>query len=385
MKDRNHRPRLVYVIRSANVGGVEQHVIGLIKAFRERYDIVLVSLTNEPTHELFRNLGIQIHKLRDQTQQSLSTLSNFRYLTKLLRDLEPDVLHLHGIRPIFFGSIAGRIAGTTQIVATFHSSHQLMAMTQGGQTSVLKLAVSKLLHLTGIALSTRTIAVSDNLRRELLQLLKAFLFLPYFFNRSKLSVIHNGIDFEHFNARRTRQKAPAEATTVGFVGRLDPKKGVQFLIAAIAQLRREGLNVELHVVGDGWDADRLKAIADDNQLRECIKFLGHHEDIASVARDFDIFVLPSLSEGMPLTIMEMMALGVPVVATNVGGIPEQIEDGITGILVAKADSHQLAYAIRRLADDPALRDRLATGAVNAARNLFDEKSMIQKTEALYLS
>jgi len=103
----------------------------------------------------------------------------------------------------------------------------------------------------------------------------------------------------------------------------------------------------------------------------------------TLARDFDVFVLPSLSEGMPLTIIEMMAVGVPVIATRVGGIPEQIEDGVSGLLVEVRNSQQIAEQIWKLLHDPQLAQRMTRAARERALRLFDDRVMFRSLESLY--
>jgi glycosyltransferase involved in cell wall biosynthesis len=260
-----------------------------------------------------------------------------------------------------------------------------MAMNETGAVQPVKLLVSKLMHFLGIACSTHSIAVSRQLDRELKQILRQFLLLPYWINKHKLRVIYNGIELERFWRHSLPSRDAREEIMVGFVGRLDPKKGVEDLIEAVTELIRRGNRLKLRIVGTGWYREKLEPLVASAGMGEHITFLGHRSDVMIVARDFDIFVLPSLSEGLPISIIEMMATGLPIVATNVGGIPEQVEDGVNGFLIAPRDPLALAHAIGRLYAEPALRLAFARSGQTRARALFDARTMLEATEAAYSS
>ncbi|HVQ16380.1 MAG TPA: glycosyltransferase family 4 protein, partial [Vicinamibacterales bacterium] len=373
-----------FVIRSAQVGGVEQHVIDLIQSLRGQYSIELVTLTDEAPHESFARLGIPLHQLKGHTVQRVSSLSNLGDLVRKFKELAPDIVHLHGIRPIFFGAVAARVAHVRKIVATFHSSHRLMAMNDAGVVQPLKLLVSKVMHCVGLACSTHSIAVSRNLEQELHRILRQCLLLPYWINRRKLHVIYNGMALERFSREPTRPPPPStKEMTIGYVGRLDPKKGAEYLIEAVHLLIARGCRVKLVLVGTGWYRERLEPLVARLGIADRVEFLGHRNDVMTLARDFDVFVLPSLSEGMPLTIIEMMAVGVPVIATRVGGIPEQIEDGVSGLLVEVRNSQQIAEQIWKLLHDPQLAQRMTRAARERALRLFDDRVMFRSLESLY--
>jgi len=150
--------------------------------------------------------------------------------------------------------------------------------------------------------------------------------------------------------------------TVGMVGRLVEHKGHRDAIAAIAQLRREGLPVTLIIGGDGPMLDTLRAAADALDVPDCVQFTGRFEHVGDILSRVDVFVLPSSSEAQPLAITEAMAYGRPVVSTWFGGIPDLVEHGRTGLLVEPGNRRELIDALRRLCTDAALRRRMGEAA-----------------------
>lgn len=178
-----------------------------------------------------------------------------------------------------------------------------------------------------------------------------------------LMVVRCGVDFSRLPARGIAERARARARIV-CVGRLSPEKGQAGLIEAFAQVRAAGVAAELVLVGDGPDRQGLAAIVAECGLTQDVTFLGRlpePETLATIA-SADILALPSLMEGLPVVLIEAMALGVPVVASQVAGIPELVIAGETGLLFAASDWRALADAIHRLLDDPALRTRLSSAA-----------------------
>lgn len=146
-----------------------------------------------------------------------------------------------------------------------------------------------------------------------------------------------------------------------FVGRLHPVKGTRYLLGAMSIVRRDMPEAKLVLVGDGGEREHLENLTDDLKIRECVEFIGRvpHENVQNYMNQSDVFVLPSLSEGFPVTILEAMACGLPVVATRVGGIPDIVEDGINGYLVDAMDQEMIAEALLKLLKDEELWEEVS--------------------------
>jgi glycosyltransferase involved in cell wall biosynthesis len=168
------------------------------------------------------------------------------------------------------------------------------------------------------------------------------------------------------------------------VARVDRMKGHECLLRALGRLRDAGLRLTLLVAGDGPERSNLETVA--GQLRlgpEWVRFLGFRSDVSDLLCAADFFVLPSFTEGLPLSVLEAMAHRLPVVATPVGGIPEIVADGESGLLVPVNEPEALANAIARLAQDPSLRYALGEAGFRAARDRFSFDAMARQYEALY--
>jgi glycosyltransferase involved in cell wall biosynthesis len=175
---------------------------------------------------------------------------------------------------------------------------------------------------------------------------------------------------------RIRRQPHASGTmTIGAAGRLTPVKGIEFLLEAVSLLSRDGSAIKLDIVGEGAELPRLTRLSEELGLSENVRFCGWMEDFTALADRWDVFVQPSLSEGFGLSILEAMAAGLPVVATMVGGIPEIVIDGATGILVPPANAEALAESISALAGDPARRATMGdNGRIRAQEDFSLEES-----------
>lgn len=191
-----------------------------------------------------------------------------------------------------------------------------------------------------------------------------------------MQVIHNGV---RLKAGTERAPQPHDGFTIGSVGRLHTQKGYDVLIRALPNLP----DARAVLVGDGPDRSRLEALAAELGITGRVTFTGWREDAQNCLRSFDVFVLPSRFEAFPLTILEAMAVPLPVVATDVGSVAEAIEHDETGILVPPEDIQALTSALERLRGDPELRRRLAVAAHARVREHFTAAEMAARYEALY--
>jgi glycosyltransferase involved in cell wall biosynthesis len=168
------------------------------------------------------------------------------------------------------------------------------------------------------------------------------------------------------------------------LGRLEPQKRHDDLIRAIALLRDQGTPVQCVIAGHGPDRSKLAALIGELGLDDDVSLLGHCDDIGGLIRALDVAALSSAYEGSPLAVMEYMACAAPIVATAVGGVPELIEDGVHGLLVAPDDPSALAEAIGRLLEDRGLAARLGSAARERQRAEFDLDVVVERLQELYL-
>jgi glycosyltransferase involved in cell wall biosynthesis len=204
-----------------------------------------------------------------------------------------------------------------------------------------------------------------------------------------VSLIYNGVDLERYDHQepcctlREEYGMPSGARLVGVVARLEPEKGHATLLEAWPAVLRACPDAYLLVVGEGSRCDELRAQASDLGIADRVVFTGRREDVPAITAALDVAVLPSYREAQGLSVLEAMALSRPVVASDVGGIPEMIEDGVTGLLVPPRDPSALAAAIVRLLDDHPLADMVGRAGHDLVHRRFCLEQMIAGIEQIY--
>ncbi|MGI6502371.1 MAG: GT4 family glycosyltransferase PelF [Candidatus Methanoculleus thermohydrogenotrophicum] len=205
---------------------------------------------------------------------------------------------------------------------------------------------TKLTSKTIIKNANSVIALTEDMKRA----------MQAIYNRD-ITIVPNGIDLKEYISELPVQNVEGAEKRILFVGRLHPVKGIQYLLGAMSIVHRELPEAKLILVGDGEEREHLETLTDNLGIRECVEFAGRvpHERVKDYMNQAEVFVLSSLSEGFPVTILEAMACGLPIVATRVGGIPDIIEDGTNGYLVDTMNQEQLAEALLKLLQDEKLR------------------------------
>lgn len=195
-------------------------------------------------------------------------------------------------------------------------------------------------------------------------------------------VVYSGVQTQR---ELNEQIAPKAALVVGAAGRLVDIKRLADLIQAVASLSPEFPDLQVEIAGDGPEREKLERLAGELNLRGRVRFLGWRTDMQPVLDSWDIFAMPSSTEGFPMAALEAMAQGLPVVASNVGGLPELVEDGRTGILFPPGDVEALAKALRILGLDAKRRREMGIAGWRRARDQFSIDRMVDQTAAIYKS
>ncbi len=272
--------------------------------------------------------------------------------------------------------VAARMSGVPQVLGTFHVSPSLDLRRQrsGLGHRSLEVLSNHCLH--------RSIAVSESTRKEWGR--RTFLSLR------RIISIPNGVNAETFRRRSEAAEArrligiPDDGRVlIGGVGRLAEAKGFDFLLEAVALLAGEPTGPSLALAGEGPLRGSLVDRADKLGIADRVHFLGFHRDVRPVFEALDVFVLSSESEAMPYAVLEAMAMGLPVVGTSVGGVPEIIVEGVTGSLVPSRDPQALAGALRPLLASPELRSRMGAAGRTRVVEHFDEKMTVRRTIEVY--
>lgn len=362
--------KIVHLITTLDVGGAEKHLLWLGGGQAARgHEVHVVWLKGQGSLTgAFEEAGMQVHHVGfDGAGQLLAAVNG---LVALLRRLAPDLVHTHLLKADALGALAAPRAGVPALVASKHNDER----------ALLKLPVG-LIHGWLTRRVRRVIALSDHVARFVARHGRVPL--------SRITRIYYGIDPAGLQPRRSRAEVRAElgldedTPLLVCVGRLAPQKDHPTLLAALARLPAE---VTLLVVGGdpfGDGEPRLKALADELGLGARCRFLGIRHDVPDLLGASDLFVLPSLWEGLGLVFLEAMAVRLPIVASTVSAIPEVVDDGVSGWLVPPGDPDALAAALTDALADPA--DRAARGTAGHMRllELFALEPMIERTLEVY--
>jgi glycosyltransferase involved in cell wall biosynthesis len=346
-------------------GGAEKALVDLaLRLDRSRYNVSVCATRSAGNYQpMLEAAGVQTFVLDRRSRWETHKLIG---LARLMRKQRIHILHTHLFGSNTWGRILGKLAGVPVIIAHEHWSSK----------SQREVWVDKLLY----RLSDRILVPSEASKRMVMEVEG----IP---NRH-LHVIYNGIDRAQFAPRNDRAETrnelgiPDSTQVIGTVGRLSAEKGgVDLLIKVVARLRNDHAQVRLLIIGDGPLREGLEEVA--AQLGEDVIFTGTRTDVARLLNAMDFFVLPSLHEAFPIAILEAMAVRLPVVATRVGGVPEVIQDGTTGLLVPPSDEHALQQALRRLLTEPQLTGMLAQAGQKRVYEHFTIDRMVQNVEHLY--
>jgi len=350
------------------VGGAERLVVSAANGLpTSRFEQAICVLTERgPLAAEAETAGIPVFCIGDfpGVRHPLA----FVRLVRTVRAFRPTIVHTHLQSPNLYGRVAARLAGVPIVIATEHNVYTGKARRY--------VAVERWLARRTDAL----VAVSAEVR----QFLSAQLGVA----ASTIQVVPNGVAVrapspDRVAALRARIGAGGGAT-IGTIASLTSKKGHEFLLRAAAHLRDRGVACTVVVAGDGPERARLEALAAGLGLADRVHFLGVVPHAADVLPAIDVFVLPSLVEGLPLALLEAMLAGTAVVATSVGGVPEIVKSGVNGLLVQPANETDLADAIVSLIQSPELRARLAAQARETIEHGFTEAAYLESLSSLYL-
>jgi len=378
--------RVLRVIARLNMGGPAIHVASLAAGLETRgYHTTLVagSLARGEDSMAFlaERLGVTVISV-PEIQREISVLHDARsvlQLAALIRSERPHILHTHTAKAGALARAAALIAGDARppiVLHTFHG-HVLKGYFDASRTAFFR-QVERALARTSDVL----VAVSPEVRDELVELGVA--------PREKFAVIRLGIPLKErlddptadLDYRRL-YGIPADAFVVGWVGRMTGVKDTGAVLEIVAAARERGVDAVLCMVGDGPDRERLEQLAHDLGIVRACFFVGYQPDVAGYYGLFDAFVLPSVNEGTPVSAIESLASGTPVVANRVGGVPDVVRDGLDGFLVEAGDVRGAAERLATLAGDPELRTRL--GASGQARVLerYSVARLVDDIDRLY--
>ena len=362
------RVRVVEVLATGTNGGAQEHVYSLVTRMdRERYDVRVVSLSHGSSVRRLEKAGIEVGVI-DEPDDRVAVEA----LAEMLAPLEPEVVHNHMYRAEVVGTKAALHLGEMgcrrpAVISTVHSSR-------------VRCADDRQTLRTLTPLMDRLIVVSWAIEQKIRE--EGRFGAP-------VSLIYNGVDLQRYNHQQPcctlhdDYRIPETSPIVGVVARLEAEKGHRPLVDAWPLVLAAHPEAWLLIVGEGSERNALDAQAASLGISGRVVFTGRREDVPAVTAALDVAVLPSYREAQGLSVLEAMALSRPVVASNVGGIPEMIDDGVSGLLVPPGDCEALAAAIIRLLSDHPLADMIAKRGHDLVHNRFCIELMTNSIEALY--
>jgi glycosyltransferase involved in cell wall biosynthesis len=384
------RKKILHIITRLDMGGSAQNTLQTCKKLSGKYETILVHglsyesrMTDlerriiEAGVEEVKAQGVKVIPLPSMLR-SIRPVKDFRalfFLAWLIFKEKPDIVHTHSSKAGILGRLAAKIAGVPYIVHTPHG-HVFY-----GHFGILASKIFLWVERIFSKFTDRMVALTDGERNDYIKLSVC--------PPQRVFKIHSGVDLEQFmqpNGNRVEKKRSLgldqNGTVIGFVGWLLPIKGPAYLLKAMAHIWPEHPAASLVMVGKGeLDVD-LRAQALKMNANGKVKFLGWREDVHEIIPIFDLLVLPSLNEGMGRVLVEAMAAGKPVVASEVGGIPDLVKHGETGYLVRPADERALANGIKKLLNDPERAQQMGQRGKEYCRQ-FSLEAMIAKLDDLY--
>jgi glycosyltransferase involved in cell wall biosynthesis len=361
------RIKVLHLVTSLEVGGAQHNMLqGLPRLDPEKYEHVICSIMDRmQMAEQFRKVGIEVYSLGLKRKTDLAVALRLR---SFLRQLRPDVMHTYLLHGNVLGRIVGRLTGVPSII-----SSELTI----GQARIWGRIATKLTNPLTDAVEVNSVTGGEAAIKDL--------GVP----RAKLEVVLPGLDLGEFESTVDRDSVRADLGVssdkhlVLYIGRLRPVKGVKYGIEAFSKALSQNPGLHMALAGEGAQREELQALVGTLGISDNVSFLGVRNDLPKLLAAADSVLMPSLTEGFPRVAVEAMAASKPVIATEVGGVPEAITHGESGILVQPRDIDSMSVALLSLVDDDELRGRLSTAARKHIQNNFSVEKYVARLDQIY--
>ncbi len=374
--------KILYVITKSVMGGAGRYVLDLAEAFAKDYDVVVAAGGHGPLIESLHKHGVRTIEITS-FQRDINLFKEFHSFFELLSILKqerPDIVHVNSSKAGGTGAFAVRVHNLLRrktpcrVIFTAHG----WAFKED-RSFLSKLIIKKLSWLT-VAFSHAVITVSEDDKRRAS-------WMP--FVQKKLHTIRNGITPPHFASREESSKtldlSHEKGIRIGTIAELHDNKGLLYALRAMNLLKKESQTFSYTIIGEGEERTHLETFVHLQELDDVVHLVGAKPNASTYLEAFDIFLLPSIKEGLPYTILEAGSAGLPVVATSIGGIPEIIDDMKSGILVRPKNEREIATALTLFINDEAKRKAFGEALREKIKNEYALSGMVTKTGDLYRS
>ncbi len=393
------KKKVLFIITKSVWGGAQRYVFDLATHLNpEAFDVVVAAGGRGPMAEKLEASGIRYKEIAGLARdvETKKETQSLRSLWSLIQDERPDIIHLNSSKVGALGALAARALRLRCRLHTAHSANcaspNIIFTVHGwafneDRSPIIK-SIIRLIQWLTARLSDYTIILSNRDYRQAIH----FPFIP----RKKFVLIPLGVPVESIKfltkrsarthlGRIVHSQIASKDIVIGTIAELTKNKGLPYLIDAVTHLTKSLPDASLRVIiiGAGEDKDRIDAHIQTAGLPKVIQLAGFVTNASSYIKGFDCFVLPSLKEGLPYTILETMHAGVPMIASRVGGIPDLIEHETNGLLVHPKNIDELSYALQALITDPLLRTRFVKASTQRIKTKFAFETMLAQTILLY--
>lgn len=355
---------LLLVTHDLKIGGLQKLVVDIaLNINREKFDVNVCCLRElGPMVEPLIQHSIPVHQIGQVTNGKTNYFS-FMNVYGLLRDLDIDVVHTHNTNPFIDAGIAAILARTPVRIHTDHARQ----FPDKKRYMIAERALSLFFD--------EIVAVSEQTKSDLVFYEKI--------RSDQITVIQNGVESTQAGDSRSAKQVGSKFA-IGTIGRLCDAKGYEYLIRAVPHLLRHTDNFELQIVGDGELRQTLEKLIDDLGISGYVRLVGESNDVAAYYGQFDVFVISSIREGLPLVLLEAMANHVPLITTNVGGIPDVVRDRESAYMVHAKDEVALAETIWFAINNPVISNAQAEKAYKEFTENYSIGKMMSEYEKIYL-
>jgi glycosyltransferase involved in cell wall biosynthesis len=362
--------KVMQITHDLNIGGLQRVVVDLAKSLdKEKFDVSVCALREGgPFERELKDAGIEV--IRMPSTGHRADYFRFWKLYKVMMEKKPSIIHTHNTEPLTDATPAALLARIPVRVHTDHARHFPDKRRYMFSEWLLSHFISQF------------VAVSEHTKENLVRHEKI--------RPNKIKVVFNGISGEKYNIRIDKEKkkaelgvGPSRTPILGVAARLTKQKGITYLLKAMKLLCKDFSDILLLIAGEGELWDELHAEVNELDIERNVLFLGPRLDIHEILQVQDIFVLPSLYEGLPLVLLEAMAASLPIVAADVGGVRQAVQDGINGLLLRPEDPGALYDAIKRLIKNRAMRADFSKNSLEVFQKQFTLERMVKTYEKLY--
>ena len=372
---KNSKIRILFLIVQMEMGGSEKLVYNLVKYLdKNKFEIHVGWFVGKKILQEFKELGVKLHYIDKKPGIDFKAMLK---LDKIIINNRIQIVNAQHFMPTFYSFYSCKIRKRAYLIPTFHSKWEIEERLDWKW---------KLLSPWVIKSSDSVIAISTSIANTIRKVYKV--------EQSKIHIIFNGVNIVEYGKNKLNLKKElginSEDIIIGIVANLKKVKNHIFLLEAFSEIRKENKNVLLLIIGQGFEKDsdntgpEIKKFIYEKQLNDSVLMLGYRKDVNELLRNIDIFCLSSLKEGLPMSIVEAMIAGLPVVGTNIEGIKDVIVHGETGLLVDLGDVNGLKNYLLKLINDKHFREKIGAKAKNIITKDFSMKNSISKYEDLFI-